>query len=511
MKKLLTLILILPLLHFSQYEVQNAQLDKETSAKLLELVDELLTTEVTVSFNITYNDLKSNYDDMDEGDVKGKEYIDSLITEQKRDQENPLLLSTIASYYDNKKKPNIAQAYYTKALKYVDNLDTDDSAFYYSFKGILKSNINDSTAIDDFRKAVEINPNDSLTTIFFPIILLNDGAYKEAKKLLKKQLRKDPRYPAYSIFQLAMVEIFDAIQESSTIINTSEEEKNKYFDKNYDEIIDFTSVNRYLKKHKKDEKIKNLEITTNLLAIFSKVIFLEKDSGEMNLKFTPYEKDKLKELIKQINKQNKKKKINPFTANKCLGIAYFLLQDNEQSIKYYRKSIDAFPQDKRSDEFNETECIEAITAIYFMNKQFKQYKASLFERISNEKIEANNADEYMHLAYEYYRTDSLDLAEEYCNKTREYDPDNFEMLRLLTHLNFLKNFDFSTRIYGDKAEKNMRNDIDGCHLFLQFAIYDVYTKDFETAKLKIDAIKKVDVDGVFDTTFTLEEIIRKNS
>ena len=75
----------------------------------------------------------------------------------------------------------------------------------------------------------------------------------------------------------------------------------------------------------------------------------------------------------------------------------------------------------------------------------------------------------------------------------------------------MKNFDFSTRIYGDKAEKNMRNDIDGCHLFLQFAIYDVYTKDFETAKLKIDAIKKVDVDGVFDTTFTLEEIIRKNS
>ena len=103
----------------------------------------------------------------------------------------------------------------------------------------------------------------------------------------------------------------------------------------------------------------------------------------------------------------------------------------------------------------------------------------------------NSADDLMLLAVDYFLNGHLEKAEEYCRKAKALNSYNFEALRLLAHINFIKGSFFLAQFYFEDALKNVRNAHENYNILMQLAIYQIYHGDTENAYSNIEQAKRI--------------------
>ena len=65
-----------------------------------------------------------------------------------------------------------------------------DSANFYSFRGLLKSSLEHNDCLSDIEKALKINPNDSLSICFYPMLLIKENKFEKARQICINSLEK---------------------------------------------------------------------------------------------------------------------------------------------------------------------------------------------------------------------------------------------------------------------------------------------------------------------------------
>ena len=509
---LLGFIIFVPFLVSGQNGITSNSSTDKSKKELIELVKDLYDIEVNISYNINLKDLKSTYVDMSDGKTYDKTYLNDLLEKMGNDSLSPIHLNNIADYYSKNKNVELANKFYLKAFNNIDIKYFDkDSAYYFSFRGLLKSNLNDTTAINDFSKSVEINPNDSISMYFYPLILISSGKYQKARELTKRLFNSHVDNVSFPYFYLALSEIFDSFQSIINSIAKEADYKKRCANKNYNEIINYALLDEYLIKYKGNIEIENCRIMADLLGLFYKVIVFEQDSNyKLILNYTDFEKNKIHEIITSLNEIKEQKKLNEYTANRCLGYAYFMLEDWDKSVDCFKNAIQTFPIEKKDVYFSSIDCYDAITTVYFQKSDTINFRTSLNSKMAIETEKENTIDELTLLSFDYYRCGNIVKSEEYIKKIRDINYDNFDALRLLSHINFLKGFQSLAQFYGESAGKYVRNDFDNYNLIMQFTIYQIYNGDLNTAMNNIEIARKIKGDDGCKLCDKLTEIIEDN-
>ncbi|NEQ49140.1 MAG: tetratricopeptide repeat protein [Leptolyngbya sp. SIO3F4] len=509
---LLGLLVWIPCVAFGQNGASRPTVTEATQEELMLLIRELFETAVQFSLNVSSQDLKSTYADIPDGRTYDQDYLSDLLEKLESDNGNPLYLNNLGDYYANTNNFELARLHYSEALEHLDiSYLNNDSAFYYSLRGLLKANLNDSTAVEDFDRSVELNPNDSITLYFYPLILVSSARYKKAKKVSKKLLAGSESNRSIPYLYLMFAEVMESYRDIFESGSNQTQWKQELAGKNYNEIVDFALLDKYAKKYPDDTEIQNCRLMADFFALFSRMTLFEKDSNyKLILGYNAYEKAQIQEIIERLGTLKKEKKLNPYTATKCLGYAHFMLGEWDTSIDYFEKAIERFPQEKVDPQFRSDECYEAITTIHFERSDTTRFRESLYTRIEVEAKPENTQDELTLLAFDHYRSGDLEKAEEYCTKIREINPDNFDALRLLAHLNFLREHYALTEFYAESASRYLRNDLDQYNLTMQFAVYFMYRGDFDTAKKNIEIGRTIQGDAGCSLCDQLVNILEEN-
>ena len=494
MKYLIFLLTFCPLIIFGQNKPQNHLLSNQTKEELKLLTKELFTINSTISFNISSQDAQTSFKKIPDAKVYDDQYLKRLNDLITKDSNNPIYLQNLAEYYQNKSESDRANFYFSKAkdklaIKYFHK----DSASYYSYRGIIKMNLGDTTAILDFDRSIHLNPNDSLSLYFYPMILISNKNFTKANEIIqglfKSKLMKQPLLP---YFYLTLSEIFTSFQKSLSVIETDKKSKQEYAKKNYQELINYQLLDQYAFKNKGNIEIENVRLMADLYGLFYKMLFFEFDSNNTVIfQYTDFENGKLREIITKLEDLNKKKQLNEYTSNKCLGYAYFMLNEPDKSLQYFQNALAVFPNSKKNQYFQSYECFDAISLIYYNQSDTLNFRKTIFNKMKTEENEVDHADELTLLAFDYFRFGELEKSEEFCKKVRELNPDNFDALRLLSHLNFLKGRKKLTEFFAQIASNLVTNDDEGYELSMQFAIYFTYYGDFENALKNINSAKSL--------------------
>ncbi|RXP52248.1 hypothetical protein EC396_11370 [Lutibacter sp. HS1-25] len=495
-----------------QNGISSNSLADKSKKELMEMVKDLYDIEVNISYNITSNDLKSKREDMSDGKNYGKAYLNDLLEKMGNDSLNPIHLNNLADYYSKNKNVELANTFYVKALKNIDIKHFDkDSANYFSFRGLLKANLNDTTAISDFSKSVKINPNDSISMYFYPLILISSGKYQKAKELIKMLFNSQVENVSFPYLYLAMSEILESFQSATISITKNGGDMKKWANKNYNEIINYALLDEYLIINKGNLEIENCRLMADLLGLFFKVTLFETEGNhKIIFNYTDYEKNKLREIILNLNTLKEQQKLNEYTANRCLGHAYFMLDEWDKSVDYYKNAIQNFPIEKQDLEFNSIECYDAITSIYYQKSDTINFRKSINSKMAIKTKNENTIDELTVLAFYYYRSGDIVKAEEYCKKIKNISPDNFDASRLLSHINFLKGHMPFVKFYGKDAKRYIRNNLDYYNLIMQYTIQQIYDGDFNNSVNNIEIARKIKGDDGCQLCDKLMKIIEDN-
>ena len=470
----------------------NSKVSDQTKEQLREFSKELFDIDVSMNFNISSKDLKTSFNDMKDGEVHDDDHLKELMTQMGEDTLNPLHLNNLGVHYTNNKNQEKATFYYSSALsnmhlKYFDY----DSAFYYSFRGVLKMNLNDTNAIKDFDVAVSIDPTDSITMFFYPMVLISRGNFDKAKEVVKKTIEQSDKQTAFSYLFLTIAEVFNAVQSIMKI--EDEKEKKDKVKLNFDEITDYAALEKYLKLYKDNQEVKNCRLLSDLLGLFYKVVLFEQDSTHnLKLNYSNYEKEKIKEIISEIELRAREQRINLYTANKAMAYAYFMIEKRQKSLLHFQMAIDLFPKKKSDMYFNPADCYEAVSFIHYLNQNMEDFRSSVKTKMDREQREEDKINELINLAIEAYKSGNHPRAKSYSDQIRTIEPDNFNTLRLLSQLYFEKGVPALAQYYFGKAKDKAASDIGNYDLLLQFAVYQTYNGDFANAKGNIEIARKIE-------------------
>ena len=121
--------------------------------------------------------------------------------------------NSVAEYYSKNDQPELANLYYNQAINKIDIKHfKGDSAALLSFRGLVKSNLNDPSYLNDFRKSIDINPNDSIALFFYPLVLISSSHFDEARAVLEKMLDQSSANVPDVYLYLTMTELWDGIK-----------------------------------------------------------------------------------------------------------------------------------------------------------------------------------------------------------------------------------------------------------------------------------------------------------
>ncbi|WP_250599599.1 tetratricopeptide repeat protein [Flavobacterium amniphilum] len=466
----------------------------------------------SLSRNFSYN--ASSYDAVAKlEDLNVIQYNDEYLAKLKKklakDSLNAFLLNNMGNYYNNIGNAGLARKYFTKSFNnlVLKSKTKKDSALYYSFRGLLKANLEKDNAIADIEKALEINPKDSLAISFYPIFLVQNKGYSKVKKICSTVLddgKNDYQLLAFTFYGMGVIfeELDNLGDESKKIENRS---------KNYNELFDYKNIEKYATLHKKNIEIQHMKKMLDVLGLTLKMFTFEFDE-ENNIKtyYTAFEIEKINQLKLDFQELMAKKKLNPYSANKNIAMLNFLLKDYDKAIENAKKAIAAFPDSKSSAHYNPNETYELLSSLYLMKKDEINVEKNIIEKIQKNSDYKKSIADYINMAYIHLYRNELDEAEKWCNKAREIDSDSFDALRLLAHLNSLKGgFENSlVQFYLDQAYRQIKSEEDEYSLGVQSIVYMILINNPNNAKLvydNVESCKKINPKG----TKFLDELVEK--
>jgi len=186
-----------------------------------------------------------------------------------------------------------------------------------------------------------------------------------------------------------------------------------------------------------------------------------------------------------------KKKLNEYAANVCLGYAYLMLKDWKNAIEYLNRAIKVFPLEKKDWDFNPNECYNTLSSIYYATSDTLNFRRIINKKIADEPIEKNTTDDLMSLACDYFLEGNIGKAEDYCKKVREINPDHFDALSLLSHINYLKGSKLMSQFQIGRAGRYIRDNDDYYKLSMQAIIYQINDGNIQLAKSNIEKAKQI--------------------
>ncbi len=462
------------------YELKKT-ITPDDKKELLNLSKELFEINVDFSYSITSKDAATSFSEMSDGLIYNEDYLKKNQKELLNDSLNPVLFNNIGNYYSSAKKVDLANHFFQQSYNHLKHLPSsylkNDSAFYYSFRGILKMNLGmeNENAIEDIKKAMEINPNDSIALAFYPYFLISSGKFEDARKLCTASLNTKSKHSTFWYIMLVMTDAFEGFQSFVAEIEEDEKLKIKYRSIDYNKLIDFKLINKYADKYKEDVVIQNARTMADLLALLPKVYLFERiDDFEIVFEFTSKEAKKIKSIEKGLMASSADKTMNEYTLNKNFGYVYFMLDDLDKSIDYFNKAIELFPIDKQDNYFTSADSYNALLTIHLAKKDTLNFQKTLEEKIKVEPNGTKSVIDIFLLANLYFKLNELDSAQKWCKKATKVDAKHFETLRLLAHLDFVKGFNSMAQYYLDEAIKHGQSMYDQYLIAMQYAIYYIH-------------------------------------
>ncbi|WP_370479009.1 hypothetical protein [Tamlana flava] len=468
----------------------NKDLIERDRKDFLGCIEELFEIGGEFSFSLSVGDLYPSLDDIEHEHPSTPEYLETLKDSLSRDSLNFHLLSKIGNYYENIKEQDNANKFFNKALKNIDvHFFENDSARYFGNRSILRFKLGKDGFIEDAEKALSLNPNEMNAFSTYTLHLFSIGNYNKVKSININSLNANNPQPEVPIFSLILVNAVEKMFELRPKLDDPmvlTELKQTY----YKELIDWTSIKSYYGKIKNKEVEEKIDKLTNFFNLFLKI--LVSNYNEKNppvFYFNPSEIKEIKELENWLQQSFKNERLNEYTLNKCLGFINFCLDKRDLTIDYYKKAFEVFPENAPKTMFNPNEVYSNLLFMYKIFDRNSDYENLLLERINNQLL--RELSDYINLIKLYSSKDQMEKVQFYMEEAEKINPNNFELLRLKAHVNFLKGTEIILEgFYLNKARRFMQNDSDNYLLFLQSAIYDIFNHKPEDAINKLNLIKE---------------------
>ncbi len=493
-KLLVNIYLTLFLLHLggirAQSRANDSPLSRAEKDRLIEISNKLFRKRPNIGFTISTYDITPSFENIPDPVEHGQIYLDSLLDVLEENKSNSLVLLKIAGYYNEKEQSLLAKSYYEKAF---ENLNIDsfkDSAAFFSNRAVLKNLLGRKDAIEDLKKSLEINPNDSIAIQIYPMLLMQDNEYEKAREALWHALENGYGGKRMAYLKLIILEFTEAGKRISNLEGKGVNVKKKYSDKNYDEIIDFSLIDKYAKMHPNMLEIIWTRRIADIMGLFSKMTFLARfENDSIEFPFTPYDRQKIQSLIREFTEASGPEAINSYSRNRCLGYLYFLDGDHINSMTYFKRAMEVFPETKRDVTFNTADCQYMMMLMYILDSDTENYRSTIRNKIENEPDQSKTTDDLMLLAYDYFQNGEIQLAEELCNEAMLIDSNHFSTLRLKSHLSFLAGQTQLAQFYLENAGKNLTDPSQEYNLTLQYAIYLIYDGNSQMARSVLETFK----------------------
>ncbi len=460
-------------------------------AELLKMEKELFLIHPEFNYNISTSDALKSFDGIASTVQYTKAYLrtcDSLLL---TDSINPIYLNNIANYYNFHKQTTLAADYFNSSYKHLKiSYFNNDSAFYLSNRGVLKLNLGMENAIDDIERALKIDPTDTFALAFYPFFLISRGEFKKATELAVNALEKGSNNPSFPYTILIMSKAFGDLMEKITEVDSNKAKKAFYAQLEYNQIVDFTLIDKYFDKYKKYPAIRYERYMADICVIILKLVFQDNgDNDTLIFNYSTLEIAKLKELEKHFLDRNTKKELNGYAINKNLGYIYFMLHQWNQSILYFNRANEAFPVAHRFEQFNNAEIYNALLCIYHYNHDTASYRKTLQRKIQTEPEGRKYYKDYYTLALHYLLTDQPIKSKQSALIAKSLNQTDFDVLRLLAHLNYIEGNNTQTEAYAKLAGNNMQQNSQNYELCLQFAIYHLMAGNAAPAYQNIEAAR----------------------
>jgi hypothetical protein len=283
----------------------------------------------------------------------------------------------------------------------------------------------------------------------------------------------------------------DFFEQLNKIMDESKKAENAK--KNYDELFDLQTINKYADLNKSNPKIQHLKKMFNLFGLMFKMYLFETtEDNNVIINYSKYDISKMNQLESDFQQLLIKKELNPYSANKSLALLNFFLKKNDKAIEYAKKAISFFPESKRTHNFNPDEAYELLLTLYQLKNDDTNFKKTLEEKIIKSSEVQKSINDYLSMAYMNLYKNELDESEKWCNMAREIDIDNFDALSLLTHLKFLKNgFENNSlgQFYLDQTQRQAKDDSDAFIFGIQSAAYMILISTPSDAKFAFQNIE----------------------
>ena len=488
-KYIIILALLLSNQFFSQTYEFKQKLTPKDKKEFLGLTKKIFSTNNQISYNFSNFDAATKFSEIPNQIIYNSEYLNKIKKLLAKDSLNPLYIQNFATYYENKGDKILAKKYFKKSLENLSHkvMTKKDSAFYYSFRGILKLNLEQDDAIFDIEKSLRINPNDSISMAFYPLFLMQKGKFIEARKICSDALDKKSKNPIYPFMLYSTSFLFENLNK---IMDPSKKIENQK--KSYTELIDYKSIFYYADLYKENTQIQSLKKVSEVLGLVLKFTQFEIDENNDNkiiLNFKQEEIKKIQELHFEFTNLLKTKKLNTFSANKSLCILNFFLGQNEKAITNAKLAISIFPVAKRSNNFNTDEVYSNLNTLYCYKNDNINFEKTLLEKIEKTKEILKNPSDYLEMSKFYLQQNNLIKVDEWIEKAKELEPNNFEILRLIAHVKFMDNLFSLTQYYIEQASKQIKNEEENYNLNLQYAAYLILQEKENTAKIAFENIE----------------------
>jgi len=483
MKKILIVLLfvVAGTTAFSQTCELKHPVTTEDKKELLKTIKALFALEPEISYNISSNDLYANFDKMVKREAFDQQYLEKYEKLLRAAPANPFYAKALGDYYNFNEQYALSNGYFQLALEHTDiSYFKNDSAAYYSFRGMLHYNLSDSTGLGEFEKAFAINATDSMMISLYPVLLLSDGQFDKARQLAEAAMKKDEKYPSTPFILFAMAEIFGQDHQNRLKLAEDSTLNKRYREKDYNQLIDFTPIDEYSNRYAKDMKMQQARRMVDVLVLMSKVQYFEQNADmSMKLAYTVNDIAALKALDKWFEKSWKNKSLNSFTACKNLGYIHFMLKDNNKAIALFSKALEVFPIDKRGPFFNETDVYSGLIYIAHEKKDKTLFKNTLVSKMKAEPIGKKDFQDYRWMSELYFSLDSTGQAMEWAVKTKAIYPGDCRNLMLLAHLSQLQGYFILSDSYFDEANKNIKSNEELLDLYVSIMCYKLLNNDVD--------------------------------
>lgn len=468
----------------------NENISQETINGLHERMNNYFKIPTELSFEFTINDLLT-FDDLEESREMKEDYESFLIEKIKKDSNNIYAWNELGNHYRGKEQLELSQKAYLEAYNRFDDFIHPDTSLYYSFKGVLKINLDIDGGIDDIETALNKNKNDSIAITFYPLFLVGNQKFEKTKKILLSQLQEanDLMYVSYVLY-------------SFIIIYEQELSQNKsWANEPYYKIFDFSNIEEIAKRFKNNFYMQLIKDYFHIYGL-TYSYYHDHDAQDQSIKpLTRKERRLTRRYIKRFKKLESENISNPNSTSYSLAILHLISGDFEKATEIAKNGLNTIPKEKLTRDFNDNRLIDFLISIYASREDYKSISNFIYSYNKERSLSEYSEEDLYKLAIIQFNENDLDSTRYFCDKMIDNNGLSFKSLQLLIHINFLeKNYDDVNNLVPLALEK-IRNHDQFEQLYTLLAMYFIYLEDPEQAFTTIQNMEKELSDNDFSCDY----------